>query len=198
MQDLMPSMPFATLGFLLALVLAAVIHEMGHLLMAWLLHIPIRRISIGLGPIFIRRALGTDREFVLRAFPVGMAVGVPNRRGIDGSDRRPAKHDLLMALAGPAANLMLFVALAIAPALGHFSPEVLSWFTVAAILSAFLGLANLIPLPGLDGGHMLMLVAAGVGLRLSRQREATLHRVGLRAVAVGCVLVAAARLVITI
>jgi len=194
MQYFTPDTPYATLGFLSVLIVAAVVHEMGHLLIARLLGIPIRRISIGLGPVVWHRQMGAEREFVLRLFPLSMTVGVPARLRRDGTVRRSIRQDLFLAAGGPAASLLLFLGLAAAAGLGHPSPEILSWLQATAVLSAFLGLCNLVPLPGLDGGHMLILCAAGAGLQLSCQKELMLHRVGLRLLAAASVVVVVARL----
>ena len=57
------------------------------------------------------------------------------------------------------------------------------WFPVlqqAALISLALGLTNLLPLPGLDGGRLLfVLVEAVRGRRVSPEREATIHFVGI-------------------
>jgi membrane-associated protease RseP (regulator of RpoE activity) len=196
MQYFTPDTAFPILGFVAVLLTATVVHELGHLVVAWLLGIPVRRIAVGLGPTLWRRQGAAEREFVLRAFPVGVTVGVPGRRAPDGTLRRPPWQDFLMAAGGPAASLLLFVALAAAAGPAQTSPVLLSWFRCIAMLSVFLGLANLIPLPGLDGGHMLVLGASAVGLRLSGEREAALHRLGFRLAAVACVAFAVGRVVV--
>ncbi|MGH2459570.1 MAG: M50 family metallopeptidase [Chloroflexota bacterium] len=57
------------------------------------------------------------------------------------------------------------------------------WFpllSVAGTVSAGLGLANLLPIPGLDGGRLLfVLIEAIRGRRVSPQREGQIHLVGL-------------------
>jgi regulator of sigma E protease len=52
--------------------------------------------------------------------------------------------------------------------------------SVAATVSAGLGLANLLPIPGLDGGRLLFVVIEAIrGRRVSPQREGRIHLVGL-------------------
>lgn len=194
MEHFVLDTPAAAVRFLLVLVVATMAHEMGHLLMARLLRIPIRRISIGLGPVIWRRKLGLNREFVLCAFPVSMMIGVPSRLSTNPERHRPVTHDVFMAASGPAASLLLFVGLACVAGMGRFSPELHAWFSAVAIVSAFLGLSNLIPLPGLDGGHILVLGATALGLRVPQQRQIVLHRVGLRFLAVACALVVVTRI----
>lgn len=57
------------------------------------------------------------------------------------------------------------------------------WFpilSVAGTISAGLGLANLLPIPGLDGGRLLFVAIEAVrGRRVSPQREGQIHLVGL-------------------
>ena len=60
------------------------------------------------------------------------------------------------------------------------------WLESTARLSAFLGITNLVPVPGLDGGHLLLLGAAGLGFQLSPEREMQAHQIGVRLVAVAC------------
>ena len=57
------------------------------------------------------------------------------------------------------------------------------WFpflSVAALLSAGLGVANLFPIPGLDGGRLLFVIIEAIrGRRVSPEREAFIHMLGL-------------------
>lgn len=51
---------------------------------------------------------------------------------------------------------------------------------VAGLLSASLGVANLLPIPGLDGGRLLFVVLEAIrGKRVSPEREAFIHFVGM-------------------
>ena len=57
------------------------------------------------------------------------------------------------------------------------------WFpilSVAATISAGLGIANLLPIPGLDGGRLLFILIEAVrGRRITPQRESMIHFIGL-------------------
>jgi len=57
------------------------------------------------------------------------------------------------------------------------------WFLIfylAGILNAAVALTNLLPLPGLDGGRLLFVVAEAVrGERVAPEREGTVHAIGL-------------------
>ena len=171
-----------------ALIAVTFWHEGGHLLSAWLVHIPVRRITIGLGPALWRRKFGSNTEIVLRAAPLGMSIGVPGRRRDDGSLRRPIRHDLLMAISGPAASLLLTGAIFMLAFIIPGSSPSERWFIVAALLSALLGLLNLLPIPGLDGGHILVLSLARLGRQLSPRGEIRLHRMGLHLTAMAALL----------
>ena len=50
------------------------------------------------------------------------------------------------------------------------------------ILSAAIALLNLLPIPGLDGGHLLLAGSARMGWQLKRSQEGNLQRIGLRLV----------------
>ena len=183
-------------GFLAALALTTLVHESGHLAAARLLRIPVWRIVIGMGPVFWRRALNDDSEFVLRAIPTGMLIGVPGRRNPDGTQRRPIHHDVLIAAAGPMMSLLLAVFLWGAAHMSVLPISLRFWLECTAMLSAFLGLSNLIPIPGLDGGHLLLLGAARLGLQFSPEGEMQAHRVGVCLVTVACLVALVATLVL--
>ena len=57
------------------------------------------------------------------------------------------------------------------------------WFAVlqlGGLLNAAVALTNLLPLPGLDGGRLLFIVAEAVrGKRVSPDREGTIHAIGM-------------------
>ncbi|MBC7243476.1 MAG: site-2 protease family protein [Anaerolineae bacterium] len=184
----------AVLRLLAMLIVATMVHELGHAGMARLLRIPIRRIAIGLGPVIWRRQLRADREFLLRAFPVGAMIGLPSRLSPSGESSRPLYHDVCVAASGPVINLLLFVGLAVVDGAGVASPAVLPWLRTLALLSAFLGISNLLPIPGLDGGHILMLGVSKLGLRLSPRQQVVIQQMGLRLVVALCCGVLFARL----
>jgi len=186
MQLVAPNVPLMIAGFTAALIITTLVHELGHLTAARLLRIPVRRVAVGMGPIFWRRSLNADSEFVLRAIPTGMSIGVPGRRNPDGTQRRPIHHDVLMAAAGPIMSLLLAAFLWGAAQTSLFPTWMQLWLASTALLSAFLGIANLLPVPGLDGGHLLLLGAAGLGLQLSPEHEMQAHQIGVRVVAVAC------------
>jgi membrane-associated protease RseP (regulator of RpoE activity) len=175
------ALPFSIVGFVAALLLATVWHETGHLLMALRRGVPVRLIAVGIGPALWRRTLAADLRVEVRALPLGMSIGVLGRRAADGSPRRPVTDDLAIAAAGPLASLLLAPVL-LAPTLLTIRtlPGVAYWLIATGLLSVLLGLMNLVPIPGLDGGHLLVLTLARLGRQLSPQREVWLHRTGMQ------------------
>jgi membrane-associated protease RseP (regulator of RpoE activity) len=196
MQLVATNVPLMIAGFTAALVVTTLVHELGHLVVARLLRIPILRIAVGMGPVFWRRSLNDDSEFVLHALPTGMSMGVSGRRNPDGTQRRPIYYDVLVAAAGPMMSLLLAAFLWGAAQASFFPVGIRFWLVSTALLSGFLGITNLIPIPGLDGGHLLLLAAARLGLQLSPEREMQAHQVGVRLVTVVCLVALLATLVL--
>ncbi len=182
----------AIVRLLAMLAVATMAHELGHVFAARLFRIPVLRIAIGLGPVIWHRSLPAGREFVLRAFPVGVMIGLPGRQGT--FPERPPWCDLLIAAGGPIINLLLFVALAVLDGLGLIADPLLPWVRTLALISVFLGISNLLPVPGLDGGHIVMLAAVKLGLRTSSRGQAAVQKTGLRLTAAVCAGVVVARL----
>lgn len=53
-------------------------------------------------------------------------------------------------------------------------------FLIMGFISAALGLTNLLPLPGLDGGRIAFLIVEAVrGRRVDPEKEALVHMVGM-------------------
>jgi len=177
------------------LILASMAHEAGHLMVSILLRVPVRFIAIGLGPTIWRQPLNRDMQLILRAVPTGMSIGVVGRWADDGRTLRPIRHDMLVALGGPIASFLFSALLVVLATVIPYSPAIQAWLTRMAAFSTVLGFLNLIPLPGLDGGHLLMLTATSLGLRLSPQQEIAIHRVGLQLTAIACIVVLAVHLV---
>jgi membrane-associated protease RseP (regulator of RpoE activity) len=188
------TMPFTVVGFALALILTTIGHEFGHLVIARSLHIPVKLIAIGLGPTLWRHTFRNGVRFEWRLVPVGMAIGLLGRRNENGEDRRPWKQDLTVAAGGPMASLFLMMTLIVLAIVVRSDLVIQSWLIATAAISLLLAFYNLLPLPGLDGGHILVLSVGRLGFRLSPQREATLHRTGIKLTATACMLLLAVRI----
>jgi|GEM_PF-1207602 len=177
------------LGLLAALMLVTVWHELGHLWVARRFKVPVKLIGLGVGPAIWRFRLRDDVRFEVRALPVGMVIGVIGRRGPDGQLRRPVAHDLAVAAGGPLASFILTVILFLAALLTRALPGLQIWLVYTGLLSAVASVLNLLPLPGLDGGHLFLLSLAQVGLQLPPHLEVEVHHVGLRVTAIACLMV---------
>jgi membrane-associated protease RseP (regulator of RpoE activity) len=172
-------------------------HELGHLVAARWLGVPIVNLTIGLGPILWRQRLGQHApvqkaeqpsDLVLRAFPLGMSVAVPSRRTAQGTIRRPYSHDLWIAAAGPIASFLLTLFLF---AVARWMPMPYDWaygVVGVGLLSAAIALLNLLPIPGLDGGHLLMVSAARKGCEMTPAQELRLQRAGVKWVVIICLI----------
>jgi membrane-associated protease RseP (regulator of RpoE activity) len=175
--------------FILAVALFGVTvwHEFGHLLAARWLGVPVVDLNVGLGPILWRRPLRQAPYLVLRGLPLGMSVALPNRRAGDGRSLRPYSHDLKIAAAGPCASFMLTLLLF---TIARWVPMPYTWaygLVGVGLLSTAVALLNLLPIPGLDGGHLLLLSAARKGWEMSREQELRVQRASIQWVVVVCV-----------
>lgn len=176
----------APLQVWLALIFVTVWHELGHCIAARSVGIPVRMLSVGFGPVLWRRTLRDQSIFLLRALPMGMSVGVPSRYSTAGEPLRPTAHDVWIAAAGPFASLLLSVLLF---GMARWLPlpfAVAHGLVGVGLLSALVALLNLLPLPGLDGGHLLFLLTGRLGNRLSPAQEMRVHRIGLVWLTIAC------------
>jgi len=179
------------------ILVVAVEHELGHYVVARRLGIPVKLFAIGTGPVLWQRTLASGMRVELRAFPVGLAVGVPGRRDDDGRPRRSIGQEMALAAGGAAASALLTIGLlGFAALIGAGDPPgqpLFPWLVMTGLLAGVLAMLNLVPLPGLDGGHLFLLLLARLGWELSPQREAQVHRYGVRMVVVGSSLLLVAR-----
>jgi regulator of sigma E protease len=56
------------------------------------------------------------------------------------------------------------------------------WYTflqIVLLINLNLAILNLLPLPALDGGRLVFVALAGIGLRVSEKREALVHAIGM-------------------
>ena len=119
------------LSYILSLIVALVIHELGHLVAARACSVPVMEFGLGWGPkIFGFRA--DEVEYRLHLLPIGAYV----RLDIEELQRRPLSQQTLVLLAGVIVNL---VAAAIAGT-GKF-----------ALINLVLAATNLLPIYQQDG-----------------------------------------------
>lgn len=159
-------------------------HEFGHFLAARWLGVPIVNIYIGLGPELWRREMRQPPNFVLRVIPLGMSIAIPSRRDKAGNLRRAYAHDFWIAAAGPLASLLLTLLLF---AMARWLPMPYEWayrLIGVGLLSTAVALLNLLPFPGLDGGHLLLALAASRGWTISPAQEQRLQRSSMKWIAI--------------
>ena len=181
----MPIGALSVIGVVATIIITTSAHELGHAAAARLLRIPIRWILIGHGPVLWRRPLKQGVELVWRALPTGIAIGLDGRRNADGTLCRPIRYDMLIAAAGPVVSLLLAALLwdlgqwVLLPSWLRF------WLIAGGLLSVVTGILSLIPIPGLDGGHLLMLALTRAGIQISPQQETYVHRLGVNLIFAG-------------
>jgi membrane-associated protease RseP (regulator of RpoE activity) len=169
-----------------ALFVVTLWHELGHLVAARWLGVPVVNLYVGLGPILWRHRMRHASSLVLRAFPLGMSVAILSRRTADGQPRRPYTHDLWIAVAGPLASFVLTLLLFAA---ARWVPMPYEWaygLVGVGLLSTAIALLNLLPVPGLDGGHLLMIGAARKGWEMTPEQETRLQRASVKWLAIIC------------
>ncbi len=108
------------LAFIVAIAVLVVIHELGHYWVARLYGVKVLRFSVGFGKaLYTKRFANGETEWVIAAIPLGGYVKM-----LDEHEGKVAKHELhrafnrqpvlrrmAIAVAGPAANLLLAIAL---------------------------------------------------------------------------------------
>ena len=165
----------------LMLVALLTFHEYGHAWTAWKCGDDTARLQgrVSLNPVVHIDPIGTVALPLLMIFLpgashflIGWAKPVPvNPYNLN----QPKRDDILVTMAGPAMNLILAVGLVAAAkaSLLFHSPPAADYFVQAAGLSLVLCFFNLIPVPPLDGSH-IMRVATG----MSHETYANLARYG--------------------
>ena len=139
------------------LIIAMVIHEYAHARVAVALG---DRTPMLMGRLTLNPAAHIDPVGLIMLFLVRFGWAKPVI--IDPRNfRKPRRDDILVSLAGPAANLVtaflaLVVLLVLKSTMGHLSFGVYQVFQLIIIYNINFAIFNLIPLPPLDGSHVLM------------------------------------------
>ena len=136
-------------SYLLAFVIALLIHECGHLLAAFACRVPVKEFGLGWGPRVFGFTRG-DVEYRLHLLPVGAYV----RMDMEVLQRRPLGQQVFILLAGILVNL---AAAALVPNAAF------------SVINYLLAATNLLPFYQQDGWKCGMVV-----LRALMQRKASL------------------------
>jgi regulator of sigma E protease len=136
------------LAFIVTLGVLIVVHEYGHYRVAVACGVKVLRFSVGFGRTLLRRQRG-ETEFVLAALPLGGYVRMLDEREGDVApherdrafNNKPLRHRVAVVAAGPAANLLLAVALyATANWIGVEEPKAVLGAPVAGTVAERAGL----------------------------------------------------------
>ncbi len=147
----------------IVLIISVIIHEMAHGYAAEALGDPTARIAgrLTINPLVHIDPLGSvllPALFVLSGSPVvfGWAKPVPfNPNNITGSKWKERYGGALVAAAGPAVNIFLAIIFGLCIRFGSFDTALTQFFLVIVMVNSALAIFNLIPVPPLDGHHIL-------------------------------------------
>ena len=147
----------------IVLIISVILHEVSHGYMAEYLGDPTARIlgRLTLNPIPHIDPMGSivlPLLFVISGSPVvfGWAKPVPyDPRNIRGTAWKERYSGAIVAAAGPAVNIFLAVIFGILIRVGMFDVVMIQFFYVIVIVNISLAVFNLIPIPPLDGHHIL-------------------------------------------
>lgn len=145
--------PLTAISVLVALAITLSIHEAAHAAVANRLGDPTARLAgrLTLNPLAHLDPVGT-LLLLIAGFGWGKPVPVnPSHLG------QPERDELLVALAGPAANLTLAATFSLAMRwfLDALSPALFMLLTLTIFYNLSLAIFNLIPIPPLDGSRVL-------------------------------------------
>lgn len=147
----------------IVLIISIILHEVSHGYMAEYLGDPTAR-QLGrltLNPIPHIDLMGSivlPLIFVLTGSPVvfGWAKPVPyDPRNIRGSQFKERYGGALVAAAGPLVNILLAVIFGLVIRFAGLSAPMIQFFLIVVIINISLAVFNLIPIPPLDGHHIL-------------------------------------------
>lgn len=139
---------------IISLLIAITVHEATHALIAYKLGDSTAKIAgrLTLNPLAHLDPLGTI-AMILIHFGWGKPVPVnPN------NFKRPALDNFLVAISGPASNLIMATISGLVLRISAGVPVIFAFFATLAILNVFLAIFNLLPIPPLDGSKIWNLV----------------------------------------
>lgn len=155
-------MSLSVISFLV-LIISVILHEVSHGYMAERLGDPTARLlgRLTLNPIPHIDPIGSillPLLFVISGSPVvfGWAKPVPyDPRNIRGTAWKERYGGAIVAAAGPLVNIFLAIIFGILIRVGMFDVVMIQFFYVIVIVNISLAVFNLIPIPPLDGHHIM-------------------------------------------
>ena len=152
--------PLELIQAIIIIVISLTVHEFGHSLMAIRLgdDTPRREGRLTLNPLAHIDIIGFIM-LVVAGFGWAKPVHIDPR-----ALKKPQRDEILISIAGPLANVLLAVVMALAAwavvaARASFSPTLLvgifNALTQAAAINVSLALFNMLPIPPLDGSHLV-------------------------------------------
>ncbi len=147
----------------IVLIFSVILHETAHGYAAEALGDPTARLAgrLTLNPLVHIDPIGSvilPVLFALTGSPVifGWAKPVPfNPQNITGTKWKERYGGALVAAAGPAVNILLAIIFGLLIRFGGFNAELLGFFFTIVVVNCALAIFNLIPIPPLDGHHIL-------------------------------------------
>lgn len=147
----------------IVLIISIILHEVSHGYMAEYLGDPTARLlgRLTLNPISHIDLMGSivlPLIFVLTGSPVvfGWAKPVPfNPRNINGTAFKERYGGALVAAAGPTVNILLALVFGLLIRFAALDPFMVQFFFLVVIINISLAVFNLIPIPPLDGHHIV-------------------------------------------
>jgi len=145
---------------LVVLIFSVIIHEIAHGSVALTLGDPTAKDAgrLSLNPLKHLDPFGSVIlpiiTYFIFGFPLGSAKPVP----INSSNFRNKKWgEIAVSLAGSFTNLLLGIIFSLIVRFFPLSPSLSSAFSYIAFLNFLLGVFNLIPIPPLDGSHLILI-----------------------------------------
>lgn len=173
-------------GLLIGLFSLLAVHEAGHLIAARCYGIPVRRIRIGIGPVLCELSDRRGINWSIGLFPIVGCVEMGDENGVLSSAHPGAlavvyaagpTASLLLALGICGLSLVLFGEGGLVLSVDYDTPALAA--SILSELSFAIGLYNILPIPPLDGGLVLLAgLRALRGIRGPPNSKSLVFRVG--------------------